>query len=328
MDTSSVKKRGGEFIPGQLEKAVDTDKQTASIVRETLDRSCHCRSLIVFASGVAHAEHLADAFNQVGWLSASITGETGKLKRAELIDQFKRGELRVLTNANVLTTGFDAPNIDCIVMARPTLSPVLYVQMAGRGMRLKDHTDNCLVLDFAGNVRQHGPITAVQPPRKKGSGGEAPVKPCPECGEAVHASVKTCPDCGHVFDVEQDEKRYKLHHDDIMGDKPLEMDVTEWAWRVHTSQRSGKTMIRVDYYHGLTHAVNEYLTVEHEGFAGQKAVQKLADIATGCDAKLSDCESLGDICQLMKSKRPPTVIKYRKEGKFYEVMKREWNYAT
>lgn len=326
MDVSQVKKRGGEFIAGQLEKAVDTDEQTSAIVTETVQRASHCRSILVFASGVQHAEHLADAFNAIGWPSACVTGSTPKGERARLIEQYKAGEIRVLTNAEVLTTGFDAPDTDCVIMARPTMSPVLYVQIAGRGMRLKSHTDHCLVLDFAGNVRRHGPITAVQPPNRKGKGkGDAPVKPCPECGEAVHLSVKQCPDCGYIWPVEQIQKDYKLYQDDIMGVTPLEMEVTDWAWRVHTGYRSGKDMIMVTYYHGFTNAVKEYLTVEHDGRAGAIGVQKLADIATGCNATLSGCDTMQDICDMMAEKSPPDLIRYRKKGKLYDVIEREWN---
>jgi superfamily II DNA or RNA helicase len=83
-----------------------------------------------------------------------------------MLNDFKSGKLRALTNANVLTTGFDYPDIDLIAMLRPTMSASLYVQMAGRGMRVKSHTDHCLVLDFAGVVETHGPITAVQPPEE------------------------------------------------------------------------------------------------------------------------------------------------------------------
>lgn len=324
-DVDGVGKRGGEFIYGQLEKAVDTDEDVAAIVKETVTRANHCRSILVFGTGVHHAEHLAEAFNAVGFEAACITGKTGKNERARLIDQFKSGSLKVLTNAEVLTTGFDAPNTDCLVMARPTMSPVLYVQIAGRGMRLKDHADHCLVLDFAGNVQRHGPITSVQPPKAKGNGkGEAPVKPCPECGEAVHMSVKECPDCGYLWPIEKVQKDWKLYQDDIMGIKPLEMEVSDWSWRVHKGYRSGLDMLLVTYYYGFTNSVKEYLTIEHDGFAGRMGVQKLADIATACDATLSDCQDMQDICDLMQSKPCPSIIKYRKKGKLHDVTAREW----
>ena len=84
---------------------------------------------------------------------------------------FKAGRIRAVTNMNVLTTGFDHPNIDLIVMARPTLSPGLYLQMAGRGMRVKSGKyKDCLVLDFAENIARHGPVTSVVPPRAKAKG--------------------------------------------------------------------------------------------------------------------------------------------------------------
>ena len=325
LDVSAVAKRGGEFIPGQLAKAVDSDDDVNKIVSETLTRASHCRSILVFGTGVAHSDHLAQAFSDAGLSAACITGKTSKGERADLIRQFKAGELRVLTNAEVLTAGFDAPNTDCLVIARPTMSPVLYVQIAGRGMRLKEHTDHCLVLDFAGNVQRHGPITSVHPPKAKGKGsGEAPIKACPECGEAVHLSVKLCPDCGYLWPIEEVKKEWRLYQDDIMGIKPMDMDVTDWAWRVHRGYNSGKEMIMVTYYHGFTHSIKEYLTVEHEGFAGRMGVQKLADIATEVDAQLVNCNDMQDICDLMQAKPCPAIVSYRKKGKLDDIIKREW----
>ena len=83
----------------------------------------------------------------------------------------------------VLTTGFNAPAVDLIAMLRPTKSTGLYVQMAGRGTRLAPGKDDCLVLDFAGNVARHGPIDAREAEgQANGEGdGEAPTKVCPEC---------------------------------------------------------------------------------------------------------------------------------------------------
>ena len=74
--------------------------------------------------------------------------------------------------------GFDAPNIDCVAMVRPTLSPGLYYQMVGRGFRLHPGKENCLVLDFGGNVLRHGPVDAIriqagEPPGERGGAGQA-----------------------------------------------------------------------------------------------------------------------------------------------------------
>src|SRR5690606_2363936 len=96
--------------------------------------------------------------------------------------------------------------VDLIAMLRPTLSTGLYVQIVGRGFRLAPGKENCLVLDFAGNVRRHGPVDCVMI-REPGKGeGEAPVKECPECHSLVHASLRYCPDCGYFFPPAEEEK--------------------------------------------------------------------------------------------------------------------------
>jgi DNA repair protein RadD len=253
-----------------------------------------------------------------------ITGETSKKERDQIISDFKAGKIRALTNANVLTTGFDYPDIDLIAMLRATMSPALYVQMAGRGLRPKSHTDHCLVLDFAGVVETHGPITNVTPPKKKGSGtGEAPVKVCESCGEIVHISAKVCPACGAAFPVPE-EKTYRLYEGDIMGDAPSAMIVTDWRWRKHTSRASGKEMIAVDYYGGISDPiVTEYFTILHGGYAGSAAIQRLATIAigSGCSHAIRN-NGLNQICSDMQTGRKPHTIHYKKEGKHFSIVTR------
>jgi hypothetical protein len=126
------------------------------------------------------------------------------------------------------------------------MSASLYVQMAGRGMRVKSHTDHCLVLDFAGVVATHGPITAVQPPKKAGDGnGEAPVKVCDNCGELCAISVANCPACGHAF-PEPERKKLELRDDDIghhvidrgsQEDDPVHQEATVQVVALFTAAR-------------------------------------------------------------------------------------------
>lgn len=318
LDVSTVGKSGGEYIAGQLEAAVDTTDAVAAVVAETLERAAHCRSVLWFCAGVNHAEHVATA---VG--GAVIHGGTPKAERARIIADFRAGRFRHLTNANVLTTGFDAPDIDCLVMLRPTMSPSLYVQMAGRGMRLKSHTDHCLVLDFAGNVAQHGPITCVVPPsKKKGKASEAPTKTCPACREIVAANARKCA-CGHEFPVpENQEDRRFLRNDDIMGIAPLEMAVTAWQWRKHKSFTSGKDMLTVTYYAGMVHSVTEYLCVTHEGQYGDRARSLLARLALQSGGKV--CETLEETAAAMTAAQFPKVITYKKNGKLHDIHSRTW----
>lgn len=324
LDTTGVHKRGGEFIESELQEAVNTAENNAALVSEITARANGRKSWLLFCVGVQHAQAMADALIAAGVKAECVTGATPKKERERIIASFKAGEITALTNANVLTTGFDAPDTDLIVLARPTLSPALYVQMAGRGMRLKSHIDDCLVLDFAGCVETHGPVTAVIPPSRSGErSGNPPVKPCPECGEILHASTMTCTACGHIF--EREEPKLALRNDDIMGINGREMAVTSWLWSKHTSQNSGKDMLRCTYYGLLSDKpVTEYFCVTHTGYAGDKAARAVGAIAYR--AGVGDIVDI-DLLQAataLTAGTPPASIEYKKDGNFYRVLDRIW----
>lgn len=327
LDVSGVKKRGGEFIESELQAAVDTDDKNQAVVHEVMALAGERKAWLFFCAGVKHAEHVAEVLRQQGVTAECVTGDTPKKERERILTEFKAGRIRALTNANVLTTGFDYPDIDLVVMLRPTMSASLYVQMAGRGMRVKSHTDHCLVLDFAGVVESHGPITNVQPPKKGGDGnGEAPVKVCDHCGELVHISVMVCPSCGEQF-PEPVKKSMVLRNDDIMGLDGQELEVTSWTWRKHISKASGIEMLAVTYYGGLSDTpITEYLPIMHEGYAGQRAMSQLLSIANSASIVPGglNVKTMEDMVQNMNNATPPEWIEYRKDGKFFRVMKRSW----
>lgn len=328
LDTSGVHKRGGEFIESELQAAVDTDDNNLRVVREVIDLAGDRKAWLFFCAGVHHAENVAEVLQEHGVSAACVTGSTPKAERERLLGDFKAGKLRALTNANVLTTGFDYPDIDLIAMLRPTMSASLYVQMAGRGMRVKSHTDHCLVLDFAGVVQAHGPITAVEPPKRKGEGnGEAPVKVCDACNELVHISAKECPTCGELF-PEPAPKKLELRQDDIMGLEVQEMALTGWNWRKHTSKASGKEMLAVSYYGGLSDpSVVEYFPITHEGYAGQKAINAVVAIAGKASVNFIKADAIEEWADRLNAGQCPSVIEYRRDGKFYRVTNRSWNDA-
>lgn len=328
LDVTGVHKRGGEYIERELQAAVDTEDNNWTVVKETISLAEDRKAWLFFCAGVDHAYHIRDQLREQGVVAETVTGDTPKAERDAILGAYRRGQIKALTNANVLTTGFDYPDIDLIVMLRPTMSPGLYVQMAGRGMRLKSHTDHCLVLDFAGVVSQHGPITYVQPPSAakeiKGE-TEAPVKVCDNCHELVHPSAKICPACQAPF-PEPQKKPLVLHDDDIMGLDNPKLQVTSWRWSEHTSRASGKEMIKVTYYGALSDKpVSEYVPLLHEGYAGQKAMALIASISRKAGVRLPDEGTLSDLCDILNRARPPTTIEYKKNGKFYDVIRRAWN---
>lgn len=331
LDTSGVHKRGGEFIESELQAAVDTDDNNQRVVREVIELAGDRKAWLFFCTGVKHAEHVAEVLRQHGIAAECVTGATPKKEREQILADFKAGRLRALTNANVLTTGFDYPDIDLIAMLRPTMSPSLYVQMAGRGMRPKSHTDHCLVLDFAGVVATHGPITAVQPPRKAGSGdGAAPVKVCPQCREMCSLSASICPACGSPF-PKPEKPPLELRDDDIMGIALQEMPVTAWQWRVHVSRATGQPLLACTYYGALSdRPITEYFPVLHDGYAGQMATRQLVSIANASGADLSGAATMAGpaglayVARQMTGSAHPAQIAYRRDGKFYRVLRRTW----
>lgn len=328
LDTSEVHKRGGEFIESELQAAVDTDDKNKDVVSEVIRLAGDRKAWLFFCAGIDHAEHVKDTLIKKGITAECVTGQTPQAQRDRIIADYKAGKIKALTNANVLTTGFDYPDIDLIAMLRPTMSASLYVQMAGRGMRPKSHTDHCLVLDFAGVVETHGPITNVKPPNKKEQGkGEAPVKVCDECNELVAISTKVCPACGHAFPETEKAESLKLRNDDIMGLEGTDMEVTSWSWRKHTSKASGKDMLAVTYYGALSDIpVTEYLCITHEGYAGSKAYDLLFHIANKSNCKnIYNCKEITDFANILNVANPPSMIEYTKNGKFYRVMNRSWD---
>lgn len=329
LSTAGVHKRGGEFIESELQKAVDVEEKNIAIVDEVIRLADNRKAWIFFCAGVKHAGHIAEALRVRGIVAEAISGETTKTEREQIIRDFKAGKIRAITNCSVLTTGFDHPDIDLIALLRPTMSPGLYIQMAGRGLRPKSHTDHCLVLDFAGAVATHGPITAVQSPDKAGEGnGEAPVKVCDNCHELCHPSVRECPACGALFPPPE-EKKLTLHNDDIMGNEKQELEVSSWNWSKHTSRTTGKEMLKVTYYGDLSDKpISEYLTVAHDGWAGQKAMRILIEIASSSGAVISFVRELDDLCAVMNEAKKPDIVTYRKAGKFFDVLERRWKTTT
>lgn len=205
IDVSDVGVRGGEFIEKELQNAVDKEEITRLALTESIKLAEDRKHWLVFCTGVEHANHVSDFLNEHGVPCTVISGDLDITTRNERINGFKSGKYKACANVNVLSTGFNFPDIDCLIMLRPTKSVSLYIQACGRGIRYSPNKENCLVLDFAGNVARLGCINDPVPPRKKNkknrddTAGSAPVKVCPKCHTYVSASATTCPCCGYEF---------------------------------------------------------------------------------------------------------------------------------
>jgi DNA repair protein RadD len=325
LDATGLHIRQGDYVQGEMQAAYNTDDHNQAIAAEMLSNAANRKHWLIFCSGRDHARNMAETLNALGVPADWIVTPISKADREAKLNAFESGQIRALCNCGILSTGYDFPALDCIAFLRSTMSPGRYLQEAVRGMRISPGKTDCLVLDFAGVVATHGPITAVQPPTKAGKGdGEAPVKVCEFCDELCHPSVKICPACGSEFPAPE-PKTYRLHHDDIMGVAPSEMPVTSWRWRKHTSKTSGKDMLEVTYYGALSDpGVKEYLTVTHEGYAGEKAVATLGIIASNARVALKPSMTLDGVAAILNGGKPPTGITYKRDGKYYRIIGRIW----
>jgi DNA repair protein RadD len=277
VDTSGLHLRGGEYIAGEIEALMDDDSLVRSACREIVDYTQDRHSVLIFAAGVQHALHVQRVLGEIGHECGFVCGETLPFERAETLRRFRDGQLKFLVNVNVLTTGFDAPNIDCVALLRPTNSPGLYYQMVGRGFRLHPSKDNCLVLDFGGNILRHGPVDALQVKDRANGGGEAPAKECPQCQAVIHAAYAVCPECGYEFPARERERheREATTAGVLSGEvTETEYPVSEVYYGVHVKRDAPEghpRTMRIDYRVGFNDYRSEWVCFEHTGYARGKA---------------------------------------------------------
>lgn len=278
-DTSGLHVRAGEFIAGEVESLMDDSELVRAACAEIVEQTIRRNACLIFASGVKHGEHIIAVLQaEYGIECGFVTGNTPIQERDAILARFKAGSLKYLCNVNVLTTGFDAPHIDCVALLRPTLSPGLYYQMVGRGFRLHPSKGNCLVLDYGGNVLRHGPVDQIQA-RERGPGtGEAPVKECPECHAVIAAGYPVCPECGYEFPPPERTKHEAeaTKAGILSGQVTAEtFPVQDVVYSVHTKRGADSNApksLRVTYTVGWQNSKSEWVCLEHEGYARQKAV--------------------------------------------------------
>ena len=314
VDVSGIHMVGGDFNRKELEERVSIEGYNEDVAEELTKWCAGRKSWLIFCTGVKHAEKMAEILCSMGINTACITGSTDKKTRENTLEGFKNGSIRALTNVNVLTTGFDHPGVDLIVMLRPTCSPGLYMQMVGRGLRIAPDKENCLILDFAGNIERHGPIHNVTPPFKQKKGqGVPPMKACPECMEAVLLQTMVCPVCGYEWPVKEkkkDEKIFTLGEADINGSDTDNGDrwvsIKTWKW-IKARSKAGNPMYIITYYPNnmAVRPFREYLLY------GESATAKHTK-------RLMDCSGMG----------VPSKVLVNLTGKYASILKLSFGTTT
>lgn len=287
LELDSVHIRGGEYISAEVVDAMRQQDVIARALAEALEMAADRKCWLVFAQTLEQTEEIAEALTNAGVKATAIHSKLSTTERDKRLADFKAGKYRAVVNKDILTTGFDHPAIDCIIMLRPTQSPGLWVQMLGRGTRpvfepgfdlsttegrlaaqAAGPKQNCLVLDFAGNTARLGPINYPRIPTKKGSGGgEPPVRVCPECQTFNHISLRQCSECGYEFPLPEKITDH-ASSGELISDSPFiapkqEIGVLPVGRMVLTRHtKAGRPdMVRAEYWCGVRRFTT-YIDVE------------------------------------------------------------------
>jgi len=205
-DLEGIKTVAGDYDLGGLDKAMNKTGITADIVKTWIERGGN-RPTLCFAVNRAHAANICDEFNRAGVPAAYVDGETPLDERDDLAKDFKAGKYKVICNVGVMTTGVDLPFVSCLILARPTRSEMLFVQIVGRGLRPAQGKEDCLILDHSDTTARLGFVTDIHHEKlddgaKRQGGGdkkekkEPLPKACPSCTYLMPLKIKVCPSCG------------------------------------------------------------------------------------------------------------------------------------
>jgi DNA repair protein RadD len=329
IDTSGVKVRAGDFVETELEARANTDALVNAAVDEILRYSHGRKRWLAFCCGRSHSENVTRTLRARGISAAALTYFTSSADRRETIEAYRRGEITCLCGCNIFTTGFNVPEVDLIAFLRPTTSPGLYVQMAGRGTRYADGKENCLILDFGRNVQRLGPVDNPRIPdlkekrkgKQRGDSVASPdLKACPECNTYLLAAAPVCSQCGHVFERQQPEPK----HDTVASDAPIMSDITsEMMWldvvgtaaRIHVKDGNPPSL-RINYRTAGGTVVSQWLPFEHPK-ANYFARQTWRQLR----GQRPEPETAAEALRRVRELHRPSSIAVRRAGDFLRVEK-------
>lgn len=332
---SCVRTSKGEFDTHELAalmgKPVHITNAVTAYEKYAQDR----RHVVVFAVTIEHAERLCEAFAAAGYRSGVVHSRMPKAERDNVLRGFDDGSIRVVCNVGVLTEGWDSTGVDCMLMCRPTMSPALFVQMVGRGLRLHEGKADCLLLDLSGNCARHGspdnPVVTWSDGTKKAKSKERQMKTCPDCEELVSPDARECPGCGYEFPhaelVEARKDNVEMRDVLFAGSPPFMQDdsvnVEVKGCRVEPyTSKAGNRMLRLSIECRMEHVltptfVNHFMDIEgHGSLRGKYRAQILWARLAGSSVPSTVDEANARQGEL----RFPDALRIKKNGRYYNVV--------
>ena len=209
IDLTNVKTVKGDYDVNQVAELLEKNR-TFDGVYENYMRLTPNKKAIIFSGNVESSKNLVSSLNLKGLSAKHIDASCSPKERKDILSWFKNTQNAMLSNVGILTTGFDEPSIEVVILYRATKSLSLYFQMCGRGSRTFDGKKNFFILDFGSNVIRHGFWDANKEwslVHKEKALGAAPVRECPSCNAVVPIQEKECSFCGHIFPITEKEKK-------------------------------------------------------------------------------------------------------------------------
>lgn len=311
-NTSELRTKRGEYIMADVEKMSKDEEKCRRQVADALPRlNAAGRKKVVWAATcIEHAEMIQKELERQDYVGSTslIHSELSSKVRVENLKNFEDGDTRHLISIMIVTEGYDYPPIDAIAIMRPTRSPVLYVQLVGRGLRLSPGKEDCLVLDYGEVVEYFGHPSDPYVPNtgKKKDSSEKKCLICPACETINFLPRRNCSSCGYEF-MKEDKK-------EIIRTKAL----TNEAANVELNE-NGRPELILNVI--LCDVNNDYVSKS----TGSKCIKVTYTTMVGSIYEYIKKETFFHRqwnTDLLKHKATPKKIRVEKKGKYYELRSR------
>lgn len=328
VDMTGVKKSGSDFSISESEERFCP--KTLSHCQSIVTNSANRNHWLIFTTSIKHAKDVSETLQALGIKADYITGEMLNYERDLKVAAFKRGNIQALVNCDILTTGFNFPALDLIVLLRATKSTSLYMQICGRGMRTLEGKENCLVLDYGGNIKRHGAIDDIKIKQNKETKEIelvlAPIKTCPECACICGTRTLVCRVCGYIFPMTAKLESVPSRSPIMVSAKAPEADQTFLIVNQEFSLKPASEKPAMVTYKALgvdasNSQIKEYIMqffcFDHQGYAASKAREAWTTFGGISPAPKSTSEAMERILELKKVEK----LKAKKDGKFWRITK-------
>jgi superfamily II DNA or RNA helicase len=214
MDLKGIGMRGGDYDPTAMAERYSERKTYRGVIMN-YQRYCEGRKAIIFASNIASSLEICHELQKAGYPARHVDGEMNQKDRQEVLAWFKASPNGMLCNCDLMTTGYDEPSIEVVILYRATASLPLFMQMVGRGSRVTETKKKFWILDFGNNVYHHrlweeNRDWSLKKKRTR-KGGVQPMKDCPSCEALLPSVAQVCPACGHQFEKKEKKDEPVVH---------------------------------------------------------------------------------------------------------------------